>query len=343
MNEDSSKWNVSSGALNISPKTGNLFLQYAPLDDWEIETKSNCACPSLGDTAYLMMFQDQSNYLKFMRINRFGLKIEMEKLSNGVSEIFSINDPLSGDYYFRIVKTGDLYDPFYSDDGTNWTALNGGYDISFDKQLQLGIGAQSPFGTDPAFASFDYFTIDITNPASIGVDDEFTSPQIDRDLWLIHNENPGHWSLSGGALEIQTEEGNVWRFRRNARNLFLQKAPDGDFAIKTKVMVTPEMNYEQAMLLVWSDHNNYIKLSTLYDNGLKFEAASESGGDYSSYFMENTIGGAVYLKIGFGAMSPESWQARTASFDFFRVEKSPPIPTPNPTPTRIPLKFMLLY
>jgi beta-xylosidase len=379
MHEDSSMWNVSTGTLNIRAKTGNVFLQYAPLGDWEIETKTGYACSDLADAAYLMVFQDQSNYLKFMRINRFGLKIEMEKMINGVSEVFSIADPLAGDYYLKIIKIGNHFDPFFSDDGTIWTALNPGYDMQFDKQIQLGLGAQCPFGTDPPIASFDYFFINVTNPAPIGIDDEFTSPPLNRDLWLVHNENPETWSLSNGTLQIQTQEGDVWRFRRNPRNLFLQKAPDGDFSIKTKVSITPEANFEQAMLLVWSDHNNYIKLSTLYVDGLKFEAASESGGNYVSYFMDNTIGSTVYLKIdktgdhydyyvgandadyvifgsgydnpmnpygfpvkiGFGAMSPESGQNLTAFFDFFRVAKSPVAPTP--TPTRIPLKFMLLY
>ncbi|MBN1900875.1 family 43 glycosylhydrolase [Candidatus Sumerlaeota bacterium] len=378
-NEESTRWNLSSGALNIIPKTGNAFLQFAPKGDFSIETRSNFPCPGLADAAYLMVFQDNSNHLKFMRINRYGLKIEMEKMINGVAENFAVSDTLSGDYFLRIVKTGDHFDAFYSDDGTNWTPHNAGYDIHFDKEIQIGIGAQSPFGSDPPLASFDYFNIIITNPAPIGVDDEFTTEPLDRDLWLIHNENPETWSISGGALNIQTEEGDEWRFRRNARNLFLQKAPDSNFAIKAKVTIHPEANFEQAMLLMWSDHNNFIKLASVFDTGLKFEAASESGGNYASYQTANTIGDTVFLKIiktsnhydfyvgandtdytklgsgydnpmnpygyplkiGLGAISPESGQSRTASFDFFRVEKSPPVSTP--TPTRLPLKFMLLY
>jgi len=371
MNEDSSGWEVSSGALHIRSKTGNVFLQYAPQGDFAIETKAAYPCPIPGDAAFLMVFQDHSNFLKIMKLNRTNLKMEIEKQSDGVVENYSINDPTSGDYYFRIVKTGNHYEPMFSDDGTSFTLLGAGYDVSFNKQIQVGIGAQSPFNSSPPDAPFDYFHLTQFLPAPIGVNDEFTGAQLDRNLWLVHQENPGTWSFSGGALNVITEEGDIWENRRNARNLFLQKAPDGDFEIKTKISFMPQANYEQAILLVWADHDNYIKLSSLYDNGLKLEAATESNGIYDSYFMVNTIGATLYLKIGktgshydfyfslddlsytifgtgynnpmnpcgmpvkigLGAMAPQSGQPRNASFDFFRVETIFVTPTPTPTPT----------
>jgi len=132
------------------------------------------------------------------------------------------------------------------------------------------------------------------------------------------------------------------------------------------VNFTPLANYEQAMLMLWRDHNNFAKLSTVYDNGPRIEAAIEIEGVYSNESIVNPFGSDVLLgiercgdrirflasgdgsawtpvggerqnpwpsgngiplRIGVGAEAPESGAARPARFDWFRLD--PPEPEPG--------------
>ena len=115
-----------------------------------------------------------------------------------------------------------------------------------------------------------------------GKSDEFNSQKIDRSQWLIFNENPQTHKIKNGKLVITTLEGDIHRERSDIKNLFLQYAPKGDFEIETKVSFNPEQNYEQVMLVVWQDHNNYLRLSYVYAEELKIEAACEINGEFKS-------------------------------------------------------------
>ncbi|RLD08909.1 MAG: hypothetical protein DRI44_09400 [Chlamydiae bacterium] len=112
--------------------------------------------------------------------------------------------------------------------------------------------------------------------------DEFNSSELDRSQWLIFNENPRMFKIKNGELIVTTTDGDIHRERSDIRNLFLQYAPKGDFEIETKVNFNPEKNYEQVMLVVWQDHNNYLRLSYVFADELKFEAACEINGEFKS-------------------------------------------------------------
>ncbi len=183
----------------------------------------------------------------------------------------------------------------------------------------------------------------------------FSEP-IDYNQWLIVNEAPVEWEQKDAKLYIHTGDGDMWKKRADFQNLFLQHAPQGDFVVKTQVEFHPAQNFEQAFLIVYQDHDNYVRLSHAYDDDLEFLAAHEVAGRFRFTSMSNTIGSNVFLAIrkegtrytmsvsvdnakwhcighceahferlmvGIGAISPGSESRRTAAFSSFIIETEP--------------------
>lgn len=92
--------------------------------------------------------------------------------------------------------------------------------------------------------------------------DEFEGTSLDRSLWSnIWAENDGYWSVDNGSLNITMAAGDIAGESTNAQNIFLQKAPEGDWQITAKVNLPLSPNageVEQAYIVVFQDTNNYI-------------------------------------------------------------------------------------
>ncbi len=188
--------------------------------------------------------------------------------------------------------------------------------------------------------------------------DMFGAAQLQRDRWFVLNEDPENWRLEGGALVIRTQNGDLHRTRSDARNIFLQHAPPGDFQVTTRVRFAPGQNYEQAFLCVYQDHNNYLRLSHVHAGERVVEAACEVDGEYmnsgnpvpaegetlwlrvvkrgprytsavSADGRQWTLAGRAWEatfaapKVGLGAIAPGSGRALDAAFELFGFEPLP--------------------
>lgn len=121
--------------------------------------------------------------------------------------------------------------------------------------------------------------------------------ELDRSRWLVFNEVPGDWSIRDGRLVIRTGKGDVHGDKSDLTNLFLQYAPRGDFAASVKVTFDAKRNYEQAFLIAWQDHNNYVRFSTAHVGGRRLEMGVELGGEYRSALEPNDFGATVHMKL----------------------------------------------
>jgi regulation of enolase protein 1 (concanavalin A-like superfamily) len=191
-------------------------------------------------------------------------------------------------------------------------------------------------------------------PLPAGVSDEFTGDDDDAlgSEWRIFNADRQYWKLSGGYLAIRTEDGDVFRERDDLKNLFLQHAPAGDYTVTTRLDFNPTENYQNAQLCVWEDHNNYLKIAIVHDNGLHLEVARELHVDYTKRlfpageqrYLRITKTGDAYTfaasadgktwntldvtfkasfkepKIGLGAASPGTDKSTEAKFDFIHID-----------------------
>lgn len=189
-------------------------------------------------------------------------------------------------------------------------------------------------------------------PERRGVSDEFSSDAIDRTVWTVFGEEVRNYALKSGRLTIQTADGDVAEKRDDQENLFLQYAPRGDFDVTTHVTMNPTVNYQNAFLCVWQDHDNFIKLATVYSDRPRIEVAIETKAKYDSHLFDNMLGTDLYLRVtrrgeaygfsvskdnahwttlmsdvkpgltdlrvGVGAASPGTRASTAASFDYVR-------------------------
>ena len=140
---------------------------------------------------------------------------------------------------------------------------------------------------------------------------------------MIFNEDPRTYKIRNGKLVITTLDGDIHRERSDMSNLFLQYAPAEDFEIETKVSFNPEQNYEQVMLVVWQDHNNYLRLSYVYAEELRIESACEINGEFKSQNIPLSIslkgskGDSPFSKGGEGDFVLLKIKKKKNHYDFF--------------------------
>jgi beta-xylosidase len=198
-------------------------------------------------------------------------------------------------------------------------------------------------------------------PVTRAESDDFSSPDIDHARWTIFNENPKYYSLTDGRLVIRTTDGDIAERRDDQDNLFLQYAPrSGDFEVTTRVNIDLKVDYQNAFLILWQDHDNFIKLAAVHDQRPHLEVAVETNATYKSQLFENPLGPDLHLRItrkndhysfaasndgktwttlksdvpatltdlrvGLGAASPGTKEPTTASFDYLRFTTISPNP-----------------
>lgn len=194
-------------------------------------------------------------------------------------------------------------------------------------------------------------------PRGTARSDEFASRHIDFSQWMTIGENADTWRVTNGQLEITTEDCDWWEGREDARNVFYQYAPLGDYELATKVAFECGEDFQQAFLMVFSDPDNYIKFGTMHSGTQHLLVARETSGKYEETLTSNTLGtvfhlritkrgdtyqlgasadgknwlslgeialpgeGPKQMKIGLAAWSPTTSKQRVARFDYFRVRR----------------------
>ena len=138
-------------------------------------------------------------------------------------------------------------------------------------------------------------------------DDEFDGAALDKDRWnAIVRENPGSYTVAGGALTITTEPGDIYSGDTTPppNNFILQSADHAgeDWVIETKLSGTINGGYGQGGLLAYSNGDNWVKLNPISDAGQtrinRIELRSEVNGtpvgpegvpDYDPYAIAPTV------------------------------------------------------
>ncbi|HEX5540381.1 MAG TPA: ThuA domain-containing protein [Micromonospora sp.] len=106
--------------------------------------------------------------------------------------------------------------------------------------------------------------------AAVDPDDEFTGETIDRCRWALVREDPAHYRLGDGNLQIDAVDGDMYNATTNAKNILLQPAPAEGWQAVTKVTIDHTDTYEQAGLIVYGDDANFAKFMFIRDgNGAR--------------------------------------------------------------------------
>lgn len=101
--------------------------------------------------------------------------------------------------------------------------------------------------------------------------------------WTVLRENKSTYSIDkGSGLRLPTQRYDIYSTNAAWENVFIQPAM-GNWEVVAKVFYpkTPTVDYQQAMLLVWQDEDNYIR-ANCQQSTLKLEPGRETNGSFSS-------------------------------------------------------------
>jgi len=135
VNENAANWTIGENGLTVTTEYGdmwqgdrnhhNLFLQDTA-GDWILETKVDFAeKPSMAyQQAAIMAYQDENNYLKVgMQSDGSAISVHLNREMNAKGAELAKQGVDTATIYYRLVKTGDTYEGYYSLDGQQWTYL----------------------------------------------------------------------------------------------------------------------------------------------------------------------------------------------------------------------------
>ena len=132
---------------------------------------------------------------------------------------------------------------------------------------------------------------------SAAVTDTFDGDTLD-EAWSWVREDNAQWSLSDGALTIQTQAGDLKGQDNSAKNLLVRDiGSDGDWTAQVKLTfpTVPTQANQQGGLVIYQDDDNYIKVNLEYITTGSFWSAQrylrvsmgvESQGNYSDCFYD---------------------------------------------------------
>ena len=167
--EDPTHWSLTDhpGFLRITTQPGsisgsdnnakNILLTNPDLADFKITTKVTFSPTENGQSAAIIVYQDDDNYIQLRR--RYNT-------ADIVSFVYEAGEDIDGfgglvsatDTYLRIIKVGDLYVGSYSVDGNTWIDLGKLY-ASFANP-KVGLMTFNEDATSEIPADFDYFQFD---------------------------------------------------------------------------------------------------------------------------------------------------------------------------------------
>ena len=107
-----------------------------------------------------------------------------------------------------------------------------------------------------------------------------------------------HWSLTNtpSHLQITTQKKDIFQ-SINSAPILLQAPPPGDLDIDTRISMAPTENYIQGGPIMYSDDDNYIRLTYGYFDGPKFEFGKEVNGKAEFIKVPAPRADSFYLRI----------------------------------------------
>ena len=122
-------------------------------------------------------------------------------------------------------------------------------------------------------------TMKVGNPNS----DYFADGGYDESAWEILNPDAENYSVeTGKGIVMPTQRYDIYSTGAAWKNCFVTPT-DGDWKAVTKAVYpkVPTQNYQQAMMLVWGDEDNYIRINCQQSN-LSIQPGKETNGSFSS-------------------------------------------------------------
>lgn len=177
--EDNTHWSLVAhpGFLRITTQQGalwansndgkNLLLRDAPVGDFEVQTRLIFTPTENIQSAGLLAYQDDDNYLLLIRAYcgwcvGNGIYFDHEEQGTSIGSNYAMTTTVLGEAYLRLVRHGTVYTGFVSENGTDWTLMGAHAVVSGMVPSKIGLAAyNSPdFAASEIAADFDFFQLD---------------------------------------------------------------------------------------------------------------------------------------------------------------------------------------
>lgn len=169
-----SHWSLTAnpGFMRITTQqtfsnVNNILIQNMPVGNYEIETRVLFTPTENFQIAGLVIYQDDGNYLALGRAfcgaappACVGNGIYFDYLKDGflVGDNFSMTTTSPGEAYLKVVREGNTYSGYVSEDGASWTFV-GAHTVTLSP-TKVGLRATNQAqGASEIPADFDYFTL----------------------------------------------------------------------------------------------------------------------------------------------------------------------------------------
>ncbi|MPQ43868.1 discoidin domain-containing protein [Clostridium tarantellae] len=164
------KWSLTEneGKLTIHGTAGyndgtdrndndNIFLQERYSEDYVITTKLEGKPTAAYQSAGLLSYVDNNNYVRISRKNVGSNILSFTYETNGGPNHIEIADPLpEEDIYLALQKEEDMYSSYYSIDGVEWKAINEPVKVNIENNHKVGLYATNGTGSQYT-VKFDHF------------------------------------------------------------------------------------------------------------------------------------------------------------------------------------------
>jgi regulation of enolase protein 1 (concanavalin A-like superfamily) len=138
---------------------------------------------------------------------------------------------------------------------------------------------------------------DINTAFYVPGNDEFDQTEKSA-FWTWVREDDTHYTWTGSALQIVTQQGTLAGTINSTRNILLTESPPEDFRLTTRLTFSPSEVGQEAGLILYRDDDNYVYISSSYDDeGSSLKTVSESQGVTSTHSTDNVFGSTVYLRV----------------------------------------------
>ena len=229
-----------------------------------------------------------------------GYPYEDDPATDNPDRIDPMNIGYSGPGHHSFVLSPDGTETFICYHTKLGTAFNGSRQMCLDRIGFTSAGhlyVDAPGNTAPTRTARPYPSgAPYPYTAKTG---EFNGTTLNADRWLsVWREDESLWSVSGGNLNVTMTTGTNFDVNgASARNIFLQKAPRGDWTITTKVTVPSSGNNPRVYIIAMQNTNNYVLFLARPQSSPAVQPMREIKGNRTAPEYSLTFPGTFYLQI----------------------------------------------
>ncbi|MDR0432771.1 MAG: glycoside hydrolase family 3 C-terminal domain-containing protein [Bifidobacteriaceae bacterium] len=300
---------------HVNPDSAKNLVGHSTAGDWAATLDIGMDAPPAGNYQKVAMFawadDDNFVYLSYQYDNGLSIELSVETgATRGQRTMVPVTaSPPPENVQLRLEKLGNEYRGFYSfDNGGTWEEVSS-EPVTFTSPYPQLMFSNYAYGTGTTpTAQFKSVTVGAPSPPpppptpvpfeSIDLRGKTRVDVVDTADWSIVRESAGaiHWSDPAG-LVIDTQTGGLWGGTGGAQNIFTHSATGNWTATMHLLVANVDASYEQALIGMYANDSEYIKLTRSSENGGQVQWAVENGGNGSGLSDTRTNATDLYLRL----------------------------------------------